>query len=216
MADKVICNPALLIQFIVILLKIKIMEKIKYSKIYRIIHWAIAVSFLLLLITIFLRLTWMNKYNVAAIIQDYLSGTNQVLSQEQLIDLAKKIRQPMWNWHIYMGYVLVGLFSIRFLLPAFGHMKIQNPFAKNLSTNMKFQKWTYIVFYICVTVSLITGLIIELGAKEFKKPMEEIHVLSIYYLIAFIAIHLAGVLIAEFTDQKGIISRIVSGVKDKN
>ena len=52
------------------------MENLKYSKIYRIIHWAIAVSFLLLLVTIFLRLTWMNKNNVAAIIQDYLSGTD--------------------------------------------------------------------------------------------------------------------------------------------
>ncbi|PHS51895.1 MAG: cytochrome B [Lutibacter sp.] len=189
------------------------MENTKYSKVYRIIHWTIAISFLLLLITIFLRLTWMNKYNVAAIIQDYLSGTDQVLSQEQLIDLAKKIRQPMWNWHIYISYVLVGLFSIRLILPAFGHMKIQNPLDKTLSTKMKFQKWTYIIFYFCVIVSLVTGLIIELGPKEFKKPMEEIHVLSIYYLIAFIGIHLAGVLIAEFTDQKGIISSIVSGLK---
>lgn len=172
-----------------------------------------AVSFLLLLITIFLRLTWLNKYNVAAIIQDYLSSTEQNLTQEQLIVLAKKIRQPMWNWHIYIGYVLVGLFSIRFILPAFGHMKIQNPFGKNLSTKMKLQKWIYIIFYICVIVSLITGLIIELGPKELKTTMEEIHILSIYYLIAFIAVHLAGVLIAEFSDQKGIISRIVSGSK---
>ena len=70
-----------------------------------------------------------------------------------------------------------------------------------------------IIFYICVIVSLITGLIIELGPKELKTTMEEIHVLSIYYLVAFIAIHLAGVLIAEFTDQKGIVSRIVSGSK---
>ncbi len=189
------------------------MENTNYSKVYRIIHWTIAVSFLLLLITIILRLTWMNKYNVAAIIQDYLSGTDHVLSTGQLIDLAKKIRQPMWNWHIYIGYVLVGLFSIRLILPAYGHMKIQNPPDKTLSTKMKFQRWTYIIFYFCVIVSLVTGLIIELGPKEFKKSMEEIHVLSIYYLIAFIGIHLAGVLIAEFTDQNGIISSIVSGTK---
>ncbi len=191
------------------------MEKTEYSKIYRILHWAIAVSFLLLLITIFLRLTWMNKYNVAAIIQDYLSGTDQVLTQEQLITLAKRIRQPMWNWHIYIGYVLVGLFSIRFILPAFGHMKFQNPLTKNLSTKMKFQKWIYIFFYLCVVISLVTGLIIEFGPKEWKKPMEEIHVLGIYYLIGFIVLHVGGVLIAEFTDQKGIISRIVSGKKER-
>ena len=192
------------------------MVNTKYSKIYRIIHWAIAVSFLLLLITIFLRLTWMNKYNVAEIIQNYLSGTDQVLTQDQLIALAKKIRQPMWDWHIYLGYVLVGLFSIRFILPAFGHMRIQNPLTKNLSLKERFQKWAYIIFYICVVVSLVTGLIIELGPKELKKPMEEIHVLGIYYLIGFIVIHVAGVIIAEFSNQKGIISRIVSGTKKED
>jgi len=158
----------------------------------------------------------MNKNNVAAIIQDYLRDTDQVLSQEQLVALAKKIRQPMWNWHIYIGYVLVGLFSIRFILPAFGHMKIQNPFGKSLSAITKFKNWTYIIFYMCVIVSLSTGLIIEFGPKEFKEQMEEIHVLGIYYLIAFLAIHLAGVFLAEFTVQKGIISKIVSGSKDED
>ncbi|CAM3755420.1 cytochrome b/b6 domain-containing protein [Flavobacterium gelidilacus] len=192
------------------------MENIKYSKIYRIIHWTIAFSLLLLLITIFLRLTWMNKNNIAAIIQNYLSGTDQVLSQDQLIVLAKKIRQPMWNWHIYIGYVLTGLFSLRFILPLFGHMKFQNPLVKNLSIKEKFQKWTYIIFYLCVVISLVTGLIIEFGSKELKKPMEEIHVLSIYYLVGFIIIHVAGVFVAEFTNQKGIISRIVSGSKKEN
>ncbi len=189
------------------------MEQTNYSKVYRIIHWSIAISFTLLLLTIFLRLTWLNKFNVAAIIQDYLSGTDQVLSQEQLIVLAKKIRQPMWDWHIYIGYVLVGLFSIRLLLPSLGQMKFQNPFTRNLTVKEKFQKWTYLIFYICVLISLVTGLIIELGPKELKKPMEEIHVLGIYYLVAFIGIHIGGVLMAEFTNQKGIISRIISGRK---
>lgn len=178
-------------------------------------HWLIAVSFMLLLITIFLRLTWMNKYNVAAIIQDFLKDTDLVLTQEQLIVLAKKIRQPMWDWHIYIGYFLVGLFSLRFMLPLFGEMKIQNPLAKNITAKARFQNWTYIIFYFCVLVSLLTGLIIELGPKEFKKPMEEVHELGIYYLIGYICIHLAGVLFAEFTDQKGIISRMVSGKLNK-
>lgn len=153
----------------------------------------------------------MNKFNMAAIIQEYLSETDLVLTQDQLIVLAKKIRQPMWDWHIYTGYVLVALFSIRFILPAFGQMKIQNPIPKELTIKMKFQKWTYIIFYLCVITSLITGLIIVLGPREYKSAMEEIHVLGIYYLVAFIGIHIAGVLIAEFTDQKGIVSRIVSG-----
>ncbi len=187
------------------------METTTYTKVYRIIHWAIAISFLLLLITIFLRMTWMNKYHVADIIQEYLKTTNQTLSYDEAVLLAKQIRKPMWEWHIYLGYVLIGLFSIRFTLPFFGKMKFQNPLAKELSLKVKFQKWAYIIFYICVVGSLITGLLIEWGPKDWKKPMEEIHELGVYYLVGFIVIHLAGVVIAEFTNQKGIISRIVSG-----
>ncbi|WP_315897865.1 cytochrome b/b6 domain-containing protein [Gillisia sp. Hel_I_86] len=117
-------------------------------------------TFLLLLVTIFLRLTWMNKDYMADIIYAYLNNTGQSLRREQLIFLAKQIRKPMWDWHIYLGYVLVGLFSLRFLLPFFGTLKFQNPLAKNLSLKQKFQKWTYIIFYIGVVVSLVTGLII--------------------------------------------------------
>ncbi|AFL79693.1 cytochrome B561 [Aequorivita sublithincola DSM 14238] len=190
------------------------METVKYSKIYRILHWAVAITFLLLLITIFLRLTWMNKNNMADIIQAYLSGTDQSLTREQLIVLAKQIRKPMWDWHIYLGYVLTGLFSLRFILPFFGTMKIQNPLVKNLTLKQKIQKWTYIIFYVCVVVSLVTGLLIVWGPKALKESMEEIHVLGIYYLIAFIVVHVGGVLIAEFTNQKGIISRIVRGSND--
>lgn len=191
------------------------MEQNKYSKIYRIMHWAIAITFLLLLITIFLRLTWLNKHNVSNIIQDYLTNNNLTLTQDQSNALAKKIRQPMWDWHIYLGYVLTGLFTIRFLLPAFGKMKIQNPLEKNTTTKTKFQKWTYIVFYVCVVISLVTGLIIVLGPKEYKSTMEGFHELGTYYLVAFIALHIGGILIAEFTNEKGIISRIINGSERK-
>lgn len=186
--------------------------KIKnYSAVYRLIHWSIALCMILLLITIFLRLTWMNKNNVAEIIQNYLNTTDQTLTQDQLILLAKKIRQPMWDWHIYLGYVLTGLFSIRFILPIFGEMKYQNPFKKGLFLKEKFQNWIYLIFYVFVVISLATGLLIKFGPKELKTSVEEIHVLSIYYLIAFIILHIGGVLWSEFTSQKGIISKIVSG-----
>lgn len=187
------------------------MKTTNYPRIYRIIHWTIAVTFMLLLITIFLRLTWMNKNNMADIIQNYLNSTDQSLSREQIVAMAKQIRKPMWDWHIYLGYVLVGLFSIRFTLPLFGTMRFQSPFVKELTTKQRFQKWTYIIFYICVVGSLVTGLLIEWGPKDWTKSLEEVHVLGIYYLVAFIVLHIAGIIIAEFTDHKGIISRIING-----
>jgi len=187
------------------------MENRPYNLIYRVMHWSIAFCMLFILLTIFLRLTWMNKINVSEIIQEYLATTDQSLTEEQSIVLAKKIRKPMWDWHIYAGYVLVALYSIRLLLPFFGLMKFANPIKEGLSLKTKFQYWVYLIFYICVAISLTTGLIIDLGPKEYKKSMEAIHELSIYYLLAFIVIHFAGVLQAEFSNQKGIVSKIVSG-----
>jgi cytochrome b561 len=190
------------------------MQPRNYSKIFRVLHWSIAITFLLLLLTIFLRKNWMEKNHVAEIIQSYLTENNyETLPQDDAIVLAKKIRKPMWVWHIYFGYVLVGLYCIRLALPFFGEMKFTSPFQKELDTKTKFQYWTYLIFYIFTGVSLITGLIIEWGPKSYKKPMEEIHELSIYYLLAFIVIHFSGVLMAELGNQKGIISRVISGTK---
>jgi len=187
------------------------METKNYTIVFRIIHWAIAICMILMLITIFLRLNWMNKNHMADIIQNYLSSIDQSLTQDQLIALAKQIRKPMWDWHIYIGYVLVGLFSIRALIPFLGEMNFSNPIKKGLSFKEKFQFWVYLIFYGGIAVSLITGLFIEFGTASLKKQMEEIHKLSLYYLVVFISLHIGGILLAELTNQQGIISKIVSG-----
>jgi cytochrome b561 len=176
-------------------------------------HWAIAFCMLFMLLTIFLRTNWMNKNNVSDIMETFLKDKNSNLTKDELILMAKKIRKPMWEWHIYIGYVLVGLYSIRLILPFFGQMKFSNPFVKGLGLKIKFRFWTYIIFYICVGISLTTGLLIEFGSDEIHELMEEVHALSIYYLLAFIFIHFTGVLIAEFTNEKGLISKVISGNK---
>lgn len=187
------------------------MESSKYPLVYRLMHWAIAICMAAIVITIFLRLNWMNKDHIANIIQDHFAKTDQPLPRDEAIVLAKKIRKPMWNWHIYTGYVLAGLFCLRLLLPLTGTMKFSNPFRKNLSAKIRFQYATYLLFYAGLVASLITGLIIELGPKEMKKSMENIHTLSLYYVIPFLILHIGGVLLAEFSYDKGIISRIISG-----
>ena len=190
------------------------METRNYSKVYRILHWLIAITFILLLLTIFLRKTWMEKNHVAGIIQDFLADNGHTaLSEDEAILLAKKIRKPMWNWHIYIGYVLTGLYCIRLAVPFFGEMKFSSPFKAELDSKTKFQFWVYLVFYVCTAISLITGLFIEFGPKNLKDPMEEIHVLSLYYLLGFMVLHFGGVLLAECTTQKELISRIIRSSK---
>lgn len=191
------------------------MESLSYSRIYRTIHWAIAISFVFLSLTIFLRMTWMNKNNASDILQSQLLEKGVVLTEEETIMIAKKIRKPMWQWHSYIGYVLVGLFSIRFLLPLTGEMRFQNPLRKGLSGKERFHYWVYIIFYVLVTISLSTGLLMEFGPKNYKKIFESIHIQSIYYLVTFIFIHISGILYEEIIMKSGIVSRIIGGGKEK-
>ena len=189
------------------------MEKKNYPAIYRIMHWMIAICMTLLFITIFLRLGWMNKGDMATIIETSAKTNHPTFTSGEATAIARSIRYPMWIWHIYIGYVLVGLFSIRFMLPFFRQMKFQYPCKNGLSTKQRFQYWIYLVFYACVTTSLVTGLFLEFGPESLEHMMEDIHVLSIYYLLAYIILHIGGVLIAELTNDQGLVSRIISGGK---
>jgi cytochrome b561 len=192
------------------------MENKNYSPVFRIIHWIIAICLIFIVITIFARVVWMDKNNIADIIERYFSTRKDIdvsLSREHLVRIGKQIGLPMWRWHVYTGYVLVALFCVRIGLPFLGQMKFSNPFDKQLTTKEKFQYWTYIVFYLGLAISLTTGLIMEFGPRAWKLLMIKIHNLSNYYLIPFIIIHLGGVLLAEFSKQKGIVSKIISGTK---
>lgn len=172
-----------------------------------------ALTTLLLVFTIFLRLTWLNKYNVADIITQYATEQHIDINSEQAIKLAKTIRKPMWQWHIYLGYLLTGIIGVRMLLPLLGEMRIRTPWASNLTSKQRLQFSAYLLFYVGIIISLITGLLIEFGPKEYKHNLEEVHELALYYLLPFMVIHLTGVLLAEFGPEKGIISKIVSGSK---
>lgn len=189
------------------------MQKRTYSPIFRIMHWAIALCMLFMLLTIFLRLNWMNKNHMAGILLEQLNGLSIDLAEEDAVKIAKQIRKPMWNWHIWIGYVLVGLYILRMILAAAKKMIFLNPFQHGLSGKEKFQAWLYVSFYVFIGITLATGFLIVNGPDSIHDLMEEIHVLSLYYILTFVFLHIGGVLVADFTDDKGIISRVIGGGK---
>lgn len=197
------------------------MQTKTFSRIYRIIHWAMAISFFLLLATIIMRLHWLNKHHVADIILPFLESKDLELSRKDAIVLAKQIRNPLWNWHMVIGYVLIGVIALRFIfaLPGTGklNMKFKSPLKSGLSLKEKTQRWIYITFYVLTVISLITGVMVEWIPKgdELRQTAKVIHKLSIYYLVAYIIIHLANVLYSELTSEKGLISGVISGYKTK-
>ncbi|MEC4112504.1 cytochrome b/b6 domain-containing protein [Myroides pelagicus] len=185
-----------------------------YSVFYRLMHWSIAIVMLLLLLTIILRMTWLNKSAMSELILSYASQHDISISKGDAINMAKTIRYPMWRWHIYLGYVLLGLFAIRIFAGIFNIIHFQNPFKQNITFKVRFQRLVYIVFYLSVIVSLITGLMLEFGITKYVNLVKDIHKASIYYFAIFLGLHFIGILIAEFTYERGIVSRMVNG-RDK-
>ncbi|MCD6544750.1 MAG: cytochrome b/b6 domain-containing protein [Flavobacteriaceae bacterium] len=172
----------------------------------RILHWSLAFSILFILLTIFLRLNWMEKNNVAAILIDKLSLIDISISKEQAIKIAKQIRKPMFDWHIYIGYVASGIFALR-VLYNFLHKEMYNP----KTAKERFQIWVYRIFYIFLGITLFTGLYMKFGPNFLNDFSEEVHKLTLYYVIPFLILHFTGILISELTTKEGIVSKMIGG-----
>lgn len=169
------------------------MQARSFDRTFRLMHWSLAILMFLLLGTIFLRLTWLEKYSVAEIINAYAADQQLEINQEQAVTLAKKIRKPMWQWHIWLGYAITAVYVLRMLLPLFGRMRFASPKQAGLDAKTRFQYWVYLVFYVLLGASLSTGLLIEFGPDAWHEAVEEAHKLSIYYFVTYMVLHLGGV-----------------------
>lgn len=189
------------------------MNEKRFTLANRLIHWGIAFTFLYLMLTVFLRIGWMNKGGMAQTIQHNLAEKSLTVDDDTARGVAGAIRHPMWETHELAGYVILGLFIIRLIITFTQGAAFPNPFKKDVSGRDKFKSWVYIVFYVLLAMSLISALLMEFGPGSIHHEMEELHEKGTVYMIAFIVIHTAGVLLAETGKERGIISKMISGDK---
>jgi cytochrome b561 len=167
-----------------------------------------------IIVTVLLRMGWMNKDHMAAVASASLHGRQVSLSREDAVAVGRAIRKPMWDMHIYAGYVLIALYCIRLGVMRIEGPVFKNPFSRKLSRKERFKSAIYLVFYICLGISLFTGAYINFIGKRYPGTyavMKAVHVQSLYYSLAFIFFHVGGVVLAELASDPGIISRMVHG-----
>ena len=84
---------------------------------------------------------------------------------------------------------------------------------KEETAKEKFQGTIYFIFYILVAVEAATGMMLkfELAGEDILEKAEEIHKLAIYWMPGFIVLHFVGITIAELTNKKGIVSKMIGG-----
>ncbi|MGF1725682.1 cytochrome b/b6 domain-containing protein [Photobacterium nomapromontoriensis] len=183
-----------------------------FPKLHRLIHWLLAFAILFMLLTVFLRSSWMDKSSMAAIIQSGLTSDNLLISQQQAITIAKSIRNEMFQWHFIVGYG-VGLL----LLARAYYSKKVGVFmptqSRENSPHDRLQGLLYIAFYAFLAGTVLTGLAIHfLGHDFFAYTLcKTLHKLSWWGVVGFMAIHIGGVIVANGRNNKDTITKMVNG-----
>lgn len=182
----------------------------KFTAFHRILHWTIAHSMLILFLTGFLRMKWMNKKHIVASIE---AKTLQMpLSSETMASIAKSIRAPMWEWHELFSKIMIAAFVVRIAYMILAGIRFPNPFSRTLPFKDRMQGVVYIYFYVFVFISAITGIAMEYGLlKSYGDTIEMVHKWGLYWFPIFIVLHFSGIVIAEMTTRKGIASKMIGG-----
>lgn len=198
----------------------------------RVWHWLNAFTILGLLSTVLLRKTFLSWRTNAALIQETLKEAGTVVAPDVAKNIAISIRNPMWDWHIYLGMTLAALLLFRIGVGLFAVKKCPAAHAlksalgvKNVADAEKMKAWHYTLvktgyalFYLVTAFMVISGLMMNfkenLGLdKSFLEPVKEIHEVMMWFFVVFVVGHLLGVIVAEFRGDAGIVSDMIHGGK---
>lgn len=188
----------------------------KWSLSFRIWHWLHAFVVLGLLGTVFLRKTFLSWRANSEILATKLSTMDIEVSSEQAKVLAKAVRAPMWEWHILFGYALAVLILVRLVL-YFTQSGRRNLIDIGTSSlHKKLVKIGYIGIYGVLAFMAVSGLLMtfseEIGfVKATVDTIKEVHEFVFNAVWIFVLLHIVGVVIADSTDEKGIISDMING-----
>lgn len=188
----------------------------KYTLKFRIWHWLNAIVVLGLLATFFLRKTFLSWRTNSEILMTKLTDMDVEVTAEQTKILAKAVRAGMWEWHIIFGYALAFLVLYRIYL-FFADTSEKVDFS-SLDMHHKAVRISYYVVYAILLFMAVTGLTIhfhqDLGlSKDFAGSIKKIHETVAYAVAIFVPLHIAGVFVADATDEKGLVSTMINGKK---
>ncbi|MGA9045381.1 cytochrome b/b6 domain-containing protein [Sulfuricurvum sp.] len=177
-----------------------------FSPSFRVWHWLQAIAVFGLFITVILRESVMSKGAIGSIVQTKLAEIGMIITDEQAVIIGKAVRAPMWEWHIYLGIAVAALLLWRLV------MVLKNGFGFDENPSMKRVYRLYKAVYLFLAVMSISGLSLYYKiAGDSKELVESIHMYVGYAIFAFVAVHIIGVILAERSDQKGLVSRMISG-----
>lgn len=205
----------------------------KHSAPLRFWHWANTLIIMGSLLTVLINSTLTDRRNTASVVQSELKYSGLTVTADQANKVSHTLGDQVWAIHTWFGYALATLLAFRLLLEFF-QLADQKFMRKLNSAYVQFRvtkqnrelarhelavKSLYAVFYVLLAIMAVTGLFLafeDLLApfKSIRHSVKEVHGFCMYLIIAFIAVHLAGVILAERKDSPGIVSDMINGGHD--
>jgi Ni/Fe-hydrogenase 1 B-type cytochrome subunit len=189
----------------------------------RLWHWLSAITIFGLMLTYILRKTLFNYKDNAVVIQTKLSEAGLILADDKAKEIAKIFRDNMWQWHYYLGFLFAALLVYRIYAFVSKSDKFPASKAKELKGNTDASvkefvkvKYAHTVFYVVAIYMAISGLVMyfreTLGiGKDSLELVKELHEWAFWFFLVFVVAHIAGVIKAELTTDKGLISEMFNG-----
>ena len=202
-----------------------------YSAPLRVWHWGSALLVAGQLLTILFLKVIVQARSAVPEFQQILSKDGLQLSQEQGRRLAHVIAERIWDWHVVLGLGLAGFWLLRVALELRGpaptrfsarllavarRYRLAPPAGRATARYDLLVKGSYALFYSFLTVITLTGLALTWADDvavlgRIEHPMKEIHNVTMYLILGFSALHIAGVVWSEIAKDHGLISRMVGG-----
>lgn len=163
-------------------------------------------------------------------VRSQLSAAGAIVTDHQAGAVIHGIEDQVWGFHIYFGYALSALFLFRlaaeFFLPPNLRLltKLKSAFQsynalkkqRERTRHELIVKGLYAIFYLLLIIMVVSGLLLafedQTGFSEsLNHSIKEFHGFCMYLIIIFIILHIAGVLLAEQKEDKGIVSDMING-----
>ena len=195
-------------------------------------HWSNAIIISGSLITVLINSTFLDDRSNQSFLKTELQKGGTILNDQQARSLAHAQSDEVWSIHIYFGYFLAAMFVFRLVMEFF-QPKNQRFFVNLKEVYRQYfvlkqntylakhdlaVKIIYLGFYGLLTIMVITGLSLafedELALpRQLHHNIKEVHGFCMYLVLAFIAVHIAGVFLAERGKEPGVVSNMINGGK---
>lgn len=195
----------------------------------RLWHWISVLIISGSLITVLINSTITNTHQTSSLIKSEIQKTGVTITNEQARSAAHALSDKVWDVHTYFGYCLAGLLVFRLILEFFQladqkfTRKLKSAYAQFNATKRSREiarhelavKIIYSIFYVLLIIQVVTGLALAFEGvaifKAYRHPIKSVHGFCMYLIMAFIAVHLAGVFLAERKNSRGIVSDMING-----